>query len=155
MGEIIVRNVLSRLKLLMKLLLLRLFGCLYYCIGDARSHKYKKKIPNPIRCPCRVYWPPAPINLTTPLLVEMVCYWGGSTFRVYFFIDIDIHIYLTAIGLAPGGGITRHIYTTRQYPTYIDRKILIVRSVPRLCLALYPGIRLTTEGKAREKPQLG
>jgi hypothetical protein len=29
------------------------------------------------------------------------CYLGG---------DIDIDIYLTAIGLAPGGGITRHIY---------------------------------------------
>jgi hypothetical protein len=39
------------------------------------------------------------------------------------------------------------IYTTGQYPTYIERKILIVRSMPRLCLALYPGIRLTTEGR--------
>jgi len=29
------------------------------------------------------------------------CYLGG---------DIDIDIYLTAIGLAPGGGIIRHIY---------------------------------------------
>jgi hypothetical protein len=27
-----------------------------------------------------------------------------------FDIDIDIDIYLTALGLAPGGGITRHIY---------------------------------------------
>jgi len=33
MGEIIVRNMLSWLKLLIKLLLLlHIFGCLYYCI---------------------------------------------------------------------------------------------------------------------------
>jgi len=41
MGEIIARNVLSWLKLLIKLLLLHLVGCLYYCISDARSHKYQ------------------------------------------------------------------------------------------------------------------
>ena len=41
MGEIIVRNMLSWLKLLIKLLLLHLVGCLYYCISDARSHKHQ------------------------------------------------------------------------------------------------------------------
>jgi len=39
MGEIIARNMLSWLKLLIKLLLLHLVGCLYYCIDDARSRK--------------------------------------------------------------------------------------------------------------------
>jgi len=42
MGEIIARNMLSWLKLLIKLLLLHLVGCLCYCINDARSHKNKK-----------------------------------------------------------------------------------------------------------------
>ena len=32
---------LSWLKLLIKLLLLHLVGCLYYCISDARSHKHQ------------------------------------------------------------------------------------------------------------------
>ena len=41
MGEIIVRNMLSWLKLLIKLLLLHLGGCLYHYISDARSHKYQ------------------------------------------------------------------------------------------------------------------
>jgi len=40
MGEIIARNILSWLKLLIKLLLLHLVGCLYYCINDTRSHKH-------------------------------------------------------------------------------------------------------------------
>jgi len=45
MDEIIVRNMLSWLKLLIKLLLfLHLVGCLYYCISDARSHKHHKYI---------------------------------------------------------------------------------------------------------------
>ena len=42
MGEIIARNMLSWLKLLIKLLLLHLVGRLYYCINDARSHKHQK-----------------------------------------------------------------------------------------------------------------
>jgi len=41
MGEIIARNMLSWLKLLIKLLFLDLIGCLYYCIDDARSHKHQ------------------------------------------------------------------------------------------------------------------
>jgi len=41
MGEIIARNMLSWLKLLIKLLLLHLVGCLYYCIYDARLHKHQ------------------------------------------------------------------------------------------------------------------
>jgi len=40
MDEIIARNMLSWLKLLIKLLSLRVVDCLYYCINDARSHKY-------------------------------------------------------------------------------------------------------------------
>jgi len=54
-------------------------------------------------------------------------------------------IYLTAIGLTPGGSITRHIYY-KQYTQYIESTILEVRAVPRLC-ELYPDICLTTEGK--------
>ena len=41
MGEIIARNMLSWLKLLIKLVLLHLVGCLYYRISDARSHKHQ------------------------------------------------------------------------------------------------------------------
>jgi hypothetical protein len=57
---------------------------------------------------------------------------------------IDTAIHLTAIGLAPGGGITRHIYN---------------QTIPNLQREKNfdsdPGIRLTTEGKARKIPQLG
>jgi len=42
-GEIIARNTLSWLKVLMKLLLLHLVGCLYYWINEARSHIHKKR----------------------------------------------------------------------------------------------------------------
>ena len=42
MGEIIFRNMLSWLKLLIKLSLLHLVGCLFYYINDARSHKHQK-----------------------------------------------------------------------------------------------------------------
>jgi hypothetical protein len=72
---------------------------------------------------------------------------------------------LTAIGLPPGGSSTVHIYTqtvhrTTQVTTLIGRLSGIraqsgqtnwgrVRAMPRLC-ELYPGICLTTEGKARE-----
>ena len=41
MDENIARNMLSWLKLLIKLLLLYLVGCLYYCINDARSLKHQ------------------------------------------------------------------------------------------------------------------
>ena len=40
-GEIIAPNMLSWLKLWIKLLFLHLVGCLYYCISDARSHKHQ------------------------------------------------------------------------------------------------------------------
>jgi len=40
-GEIIVRNMSSWLKLLTKLSLLHLVGCLYYYINDVRSHKHQ------------------------------------------------------------------------------------------------------------------
>jgi len=42
MGEIIARNMLSWLQLLIKLFLLYLVGFLYYCINDAPSHKHQK-----------------------------------------------------------------------------------------------------------------
>jgi len=41
MGEIIVRNMFNWLKLLIKLLLLHIVGCLCYCIRVARSHKHQ------------------------------------------------------------------------------------------------------------------
>ena len=62
MGEIIARNMLSCLKLLIKLLLLHPVGCLYYCISDARSQKHKniyiQKLPNADFVTCYVvrFW---------------------------------------------------------------------------------------------------
>jgi hypothetical protein len=57
-------------------------------------------------------------------------------------------IYLTAIGVTPGGSRTSHIYT--QTVHIIQRKENWgVRAVPRLC-ELYPGICLTAEEKARK-----
>ena len=41
MGEIIARNTLSWLPLLIKLLLLYLVGCLYYWTNEARLHKHQ------------------------------------------------------------------------------------------------------------------
>ena len=63
-------------------------------------------------------------------------------------------IYLTAIGLTPGGSSTAHIYTktinrTTQNKQYIEqhKNFGRVRAVPRLG-ELYPSICLTTEEKA-------
>jgi hypothetical protein len=62
-------------------------------------------------------------------------------------------IYLTAIGLPPGGSRTVHIYIQTIHRTkkkYIEHQNLgRVRAVPRLG-ELYPGICLTTEEKARK-----
>jgi len=33
------------IEIINKLLLLRLVGCLYYCISDARSHKHQNEFP--------------------------------------------------------------------------------------------------------------
>ena len=41
MSEIIARNMFSWLKCLVKLLLLHIVGCLYYCINDARLNKHQ------------------------------------------------------------------------------------------------------------------
>jgi hypothetical protein len=61
---------------------------------------------------------------------------------------IYIYIYITAIGLTPGGSSTSHIYT--QTIHIIQRKEnWEVLAVLRLC-ELYPGICLTTEEKARK-----
>ena len=62
MDEIIARNMLSWLKVLIKVLLLHLVGCFYYCINDARSHKQQiLKIHNSGACNiwkqyCNVYF---------------------------------------------------------------------------------------------------
>jgi hypothetical protein len=57
-------------------------------------------------------------------------------------------IYLTAVGLTPGGSSTSHIYT--QTVHIIQRKENCdVRAVPRLC-ELYLGIYLTTKEKSRK-----
>jgi len=45
MGEIIARNIFSWLKLLIKLSLLHLVGCLYYCTNDARWQKHETGLP--------------------------------------------------------------------------------------------------------------
>jgi hypothetical protein len=68
-------------------------------------------------------------------------------------------IYLTAVGLPPGGSNTVHIYTqtihrTTQNKKYIHKNSGRVRAVPRLG-ELYPGICLTTEEKARENLSQG
>jgi hypothetical protein len=68
---------------------------------------------------------------------------------------------LTAIGLTPSGSSTVHIYTqtihrkTQNIQCIKQHKNFgRVRTVPRLC-GLYPGIRLTTEEKARKKLSQG
>ena len=53
--ETLARKMLSRLKLLIKLLLLHLVGCLYYYIDGARSHKHEVHI--------HVYWNWTPSGL--------------------------------------------------------------------------------------------
>jgi len=65
-------------------------------------------------------------------------------------------IYLTAIGLPPGGSSTVHIYTqiiyrTTQNRQYTERHKIFgrERAVLRLC-ELYPDICLTTDEKARK-----
>ena len=70
-------------------------------------------------------------------------------------------IYLTAIGLPPGGSSTVHIYTqaihrTTQNKQYIEqhKNFGSVRAVLRLC-RFYPGICLTTEEEARENLSQG
>jgi hypothetical protein len=62
-------------------------------------------------------------------------------------------IYLTAIGLTPGGSSTSHIHT--QTVHIVQRKEnWEVRSVARLW-ELYPGICLTAEEKARKNLSYG
>jgi hypothetical protein len=62
-------------------------------------------------------------------------------------------MYLTAVGLKPGGSSTSHIYT--QTVNIIQRKEnWEVRAVPRLC-ELYPDICLTTDEKAQKTLSYG
>ena len=72
---------------------------------------------------------------------------------------------LTASGLPPGGSCTIHIYTQTIHRTTQNKQFMeqhkrtikntgIVRAVPRLG-ELYPGIRFTTEEKARKNLSQG
>jgi hypothetical protein len=81
-------------------------------------------------------------------------------YDMIYMILYDIYdIYLTAVGLTPGGRSTVHIYTqtihrTTQSTQTIHRKNTVhylgrVRTVSRLC-EVYPGICLTTKEKARK-----
>jgi hypothetical protein len=54
-------------------------------------------------------------------------------------------MYLTAIGLTPGGRSTSHIYT-QTIQKYRERRIWEVWAMPRLC-ELYPGICLQLRKK--------
>jgi hypothetical protein len=86
------------------------------------------------------------------------------TFMLHFPCGVlnwyDIYMCLTAIGLAPGGSSTSHIWltpggssTSHIYTKTINiiqrKENWEVRAVPCLC-ELYPGICLTTEEKARK-----
>jgi hypothetical protein len=67
---------------------------------------------------------------------------------------IRYDIFVTAVGLPPGGSSSVHIYTqqyTERHKQYIEqhKNIGRVRAVPRLC-GLNPGICLTTEEKAKD-----
>jgi hypothetical protein len=53
MGEIIAWNMLNWLVLLIKLLLLHLIGCLYYCISEAWSHKHQQELHSVV---CKTLW---------------------------------------------------------------------------------------------------
>jgi hypothetical protein len=65
-----------------------------------------------------------------------------------FNIDMILYIYLTTVGLTPGGSSTSHIYT--QTVHIINRKEnWEVLAVPRLC-ELYLGNYLTTKEKAQK-----
>ena len=69
------------------------------------------------------------------------------------FVVLWYDIYLTAIGLTPGGSITRHIYN-KQYTQYIDSTILEVRAVPRFASYTLT-FALQLRRKHGKKPQLG
>jgi hypothetical protein len=65
-------------------------------------------------------------------------------------------IYLTAIGLPPGGSSTVYIYTQTVHRTTKNKQYTEqyknlgkIRAVPRIG-ELYPGICVTTEEKARK-----
>jgi hypothetical protein len=57
--------------------------------------------------------------------------------------DMIWYLYLTAVGLTPGGSSTSHIYT-QTVRIILRKENCEVRAVPRLC-ELYPGICLSTE----------
>jgi hypothetical protein len=76
-----------------------------------------------------------------------MCFIWFSPLRLVQY-DIYMYIYLTAVGLTPGGSSTAHMYT--QTIHIIQRKEnWEVRAVPHLC-ELYLGICLKTEEKARK-----
>ena len=95
--------------------------------------------------------------------------WYGMIWYDMIWYDMiyDMILLLTASGLPPGGSSTVHIYTqtihrATQNKQYIEKHKIWeqyknfgrVRAVPRLG-ELYPGIRLTTEEKARKSLSQG
>jgi uncharacterized membrane protein YqaE (UPF0057 family) len=78
---------------------------------------------------------------------QLLCIFRSYSFPAYvWYIYILVFIYLTAVGLTPGGSSTVHIYT--QTVHRIQRKeIWEVPAVPRLC-ELYRAVCLTAEEKA-------
>jgi hypothetical protein len=103
-----------------------------------------------------------------------MCCDGMTMYDTLLYIYIYIYIYLTAIGEPPSGSCSVHMYTqtiqgTSQNKQYIEQhknnrttqkihrrtqQLGRVRAVPRLC-GFYPGICLTTEGKARKNLSQG
>jgi hypothetical protein len=101
----------------------------------------------------KVWWVwcqrPGADTILEPLAKLYTCLWRYDIYDIWYDIwyhIISYDIYLTALGLTPGGNSTSHIYTVHR----IQRKEnWEVRAVPRIC-ELYPGICLTTEEKARK-----
>ena len=75
MSEIIARNMLSRLKLLIKLLLLYLVGRLFYCTNDVRSNKHKKGVYPSLKCTEFVN---AYFLILPPVLISILFHTGTS-----------------------------------------------------------------------------
>jgi len=79
------------------------------------------------------------------------------TARCWLWYDM---IYLTAVGLPPGGSITVHIYTqtihrTTQNKQYIEQHNILEECGPCPVLASYTVALAYNWGKSTEKPQSG
>jgi hypothetical protein len=99
---------------------------------------------HPNKVPCRRFLFECLIHLSTLRLWSLV---------IWYDIWCDM-IYLTAIGLPPGGSTTVHNYTQTVHRTIQFTNLGRVRTVPRPC-EVYPGICLTTEEKARKNLSQG